>query len=431
MKMDGFEGILEYSIAKRFENLLGDGFEVVQEYTAKNKRRQDIAILVDHKPVAFIECKLNARLFVEAGDYKRWLLSFSKPRETKYLFVSDEHTCFFCQDDSFSEVSFEEAVAIICEDIAKAGRKPLSRSIKKRLLEVVEDDAAASSILNTLSPDDIEFDNKEPRFYLPQNVEDELFLCKLKRVEGKELCRYTTIDNLFELLKKEKQNMCNIVCMNDRGEYRYADTFVFEKSPKVGETGFNELDSCFVLSLLEGTQEDNLTMWRLYGDDAKGACLIYDVDDAMKKGIKEQFFLAKVSYGREDGTHPELAFFKKLVESVRVRKWSLYLRRWNIWKHFFKSHHFSIENEVRLMYYDSPVKRGKKEDYKWIKNSESQIVTKMQLFDFGGFPLKIKASLIGPKCEEHDLLARQFYLMADSTTDCKISVSSSDLKDYR
>jgi len=296
---------------------------------------------------------------------------------------------------------------------------------------VAVNDAVASSILSMLSPDDIEFDKNEPRFYLPQDVEDELFLCKLKKVDGKELCRFTTIDNLFELLKNEKQNMCNIVCMNDRGEYRYADDFVFEQYPEVGTTAFRELDSCYVLSLLKGSQANDLTMWRLYGDDAKGACLIYDVEDVMKKGINGQFFLAKVSYAQKDGKHPELEFFKELVNRVSGSGWKLCLRRWNIWKHFFKSHHFSVENEVRLMYYDLPDRRDKKEDYKWIKNPASQIVTKMQLFDFGGFPLKIKASLIGPKCEEAELVARQFYLMAESTSSCKISVSCSNIKDYR
>lgn len=87
---------------------------------------------------------------------------------------------------------------------------------------------------------------------------------------------------------------------------------------------------------------------------------------------------------------------------------------------------------MRLMYYDAPASRTNKGDYKWIKNPESKIVSKMQLFDVKAFPIKVEYAKVGPNCHEASLLARQFETMAKSTSSLhKVLVDYSRIEDYR
>ena len=428
---------IEYRLLSFFSSRLGPAYEVVFCYKDKENHIQDIAILYNREVIAFIECTRSAQEFVESFRVRRWLDPLFRNQEAKYYIVADISECYiFWQDNYVSQRhTLNDAVAIIAPARETVLAPPSLEDVQSILKEIAREHKLVEKIrpfADGLRVNEIERNSSSSTYSFSIDKEDELFLILLERVSGSKLCRYTTIDNLFELFKNEKQNMCNIVCMNDRGEYSYADNYVFGRSPQVGTKDFNELDNCFILSLLDKSQEDNLTMWRLYGDDAKGACITYEANRSIMGGIHNQFFLAKVSYGQRNKKHPKLEFIKALVKALSVRDWSFTLRRWNIWKHFFKSYLFAVEKEVRLMYYDAPVPRTKKDDYKWIKNSESQIVSKMQLFTFTDFPMRVEYARVGPNCYEAKLLARQFETMAKSTSSLKkVLVDFSKIEDYR
>lgn len=431
------ESEVEHFLRAKFSNDLGPAFEVVAEYRDKENHCQDIAILHNRKLIAFVECKRNAQEFVQSFRVRQWLEVLFKNHEAEYYFVADRTECFLYRPDNYvpQKLTINEAVSIISSARKIAKDPPTLAEIQSLLRDVAKNHKLVEKIrpfADGLKSKDIEIDTVTSSFSFSTDKEDELFLILLERVTGSKLCRYTTIDSLFELFKNEKQNMCNIVCMNDRGEYSYADNYVFGRYPQVGTKDFNELDNCFILSLLDKTQEENLTMWRLYGADAKGACITYEAGRSIMGGMYNQFFLARVSYGQKNKKHPKLEFIKALISALNIRGWSFTLRRWNIWKHFFKSYLFAVEKEVRLMYYDAPVSRTMKDDYKWIKNPESQIVSKMQLFDFKVFPMRVEYVKVGPNCREVALLARQFETMAKSTSSLsKVMVGYSRIEDYR
>lgn len=428
---------VEIYLKKKISTGLGPAFEVVSEYRDKDNHLQDIAILYNREVIAFIECKRNAQEFAQSFRVRQWLEVLFKNHEARYYVVADRKECFLFRPDNYSSqrLSINEVISIIASVRGIAQDPPTLEEIRSILIDVAKSNKLLKKIrpfADCLETDGIEIDPFSSIFSFSKSKEDELFLILLERVTEFKLCRYTTVDSLFELFKNEKQNMCNIVCMNDRGEYSYADNYVFGRYPQIGTKDFAELDNCFILSLLEKSQEDNLTMWRLYGEDAKGACITYEAGKLIRGGIHNQFFLAKVSYGQQNQKHPKLEFIKALIKALKIRGWSFTLRRWSIWKHFFKSCLFAVEKEVRLMYYDAPLSRTKKDDYKWIKNPESHIVSKMQLFEFDDFPMKVEYAKVGPNCHEASLLARQFEAMAKSSSSLKkVWVDYSRIEDYR
>jgi len=91
-------------------------------------------------------------------------------------------------------------------------------------------------------------------------------------------------------MKNGSHVMCSITCMNDKGETSYADKYVGYGAYANSTTSIKENNDCFILSCCNKDMVDNLTMWRLYGNDGKGVCLEYDVDITKIDG-KEFFFI--------------------------------------------------------------------------------------------------------------------------------------------
>ena len=163
-----------------------------------------------------------------------------------------------------------------------------------------------------------------------------------------------------------------------------------------------ELNSNFIMSCSNINMKDNLTMWRMYGDEAKGVCLEYDVDSDL---INHNFFMAPVSYAQPNGNHPELDFIKGL-QQYPLKKFRLIFRTIDIWKHFFKPAEYSSENEIRLLYVDNNTSI-----YKWIQTSEPILAPVME-FDIaynspGYFPLRLREIMLGPKSPENDTNSAQ------------------------
>ena len=123
--------------------------------------------------------------------------------------------------------------------------------------------------------------------------------------------------------------------------------------------------NCFILSLMPHDKSDDLTMWRLYGDDAKGVCLNYEIKEKQRgRRLNGDFYISCISYGESEKVHRELDFLLKVMQ-ININHWQFKLNRWHIWKHFFKSFRFKDEKEVRLLYLSDG---KKKEDKQWIEN---------------------------------------------------------------
>lgn len=269
------------------------------------------------------------------------------------------------------------------------------------------------------------------------NNEDKFFKALVGEYDGDQMCRYTTSSSLYLTLKDSKHNMCNIVCMNDKGESSYADNYTDAPIP-TREERIKEINRAFILSLSDIANEDNLTMWRLYADDAKGVCLRYERNDNVRN--MENFFIAKVSYADSNTKiHYELEYVKSLMHNLQR---NFKFKRWNIWKHFFKSENYVTEREVRLLYVAPENENDKNIETVWMQDNKSGIMCEMKLFNYAYsptsnlFPLRITHIYLGPKYPEAEVSAQQIgYLLSRSkvykTNTPYDMVHVSQINDYR
>ena len=285
------------------------------------------------------------------------------------------------------------------------------------------------------SDESIDFDDINGVISFRTKNEDAFFKLLLSHSNCKSICRYTSLESFYLMLRDCKQAMCSITCMNDKGEISYTDKSIGFSAYAESHSAIVENNNCFILSCCNKKKFDDLTMWRLYGDDAKGACLEYDINNKLIDN--KNFFLSSVSYGEDNGTHYELEFVRRIL-SIRPNGWKFEFKRWHIWKHFFKSHLFKDEEEIRLLFimHDDIDERIKPE-IKWIMDSTNKIVSRICLFLLNEdlFPLKLIGATVGPKCPELDCNVSQLNFMNSQTktikSSCLNSVYVSNIKDYR
>jgi len=73
-----------------------------------------------------------------------------------------------------------------------------------------------------------------------------------------------------ETLKSGAQRMFGIVAMNDKTEGNYVDEYIGFKRTRDRK---NDYINRFILSCCDISLEDDLTMFCMYGDDARGVCI--------------------------------------------------------------------------------------------------------------------------------------------------------------
>lgn len=275
--------------------------------------------------------------------------------------------------------------------------------------------------------------------YLKKEYEDRLFIELLggKDNEMNSVCRYTSLNSLFHLLNSQKHAMCSPVSMNDPHECDYADSLMpwYVKRAR-GEQEIEIDNSYFLLSCSNILLSDELTMWRLYGDNAKGVCIEYEID--FDKIDNEHYFLAPVSYGKKNGGHPELEFIAHMQVEPIEAGWHFSFNRWFIWKFFFKSADYADEREIRLIYIpDWDEEQG--ENVKWYIDASNCIFNRMALLPIGinektTFPLLISKIILGPNSPESSKNMEQISFMVDTLypkTTARFCATRSRINSYR
>lgn len=235
-----------------------------------------------------------------------------------------------------------------------------------------------------------------------------------------QLYRYTTkktLDYLFNTSKKV-HSMSSLVIMNDPTEMDYANIYLNKSGVCIEQycVGFDKNDSVhsYITSLTE--LKDDLTLWRLYGDDAKGVCIEYSVPVSH---IPSDYILARVSYADEDGKNSKLEFIAELLKG-KFSKRRFILRRWHEWQHFFKPYEYAIEKEVRLLTYAYFV--GHKREWITTSNGIHAPILNVPLIvqeNNVKFPLSIKRIIFGSKFHEKDVNRITWeYKIKDEFSDC-------------
>jgi len=403
----------------------------------------DFAIFGTDRNIRVI-IEVKSRLNVTESVYKKIYENLRSANYDGYFVLTDgDVTIYSRKGQSILEGNFR----LFLKEIAKNDNthaKPTLTAIKDFLKSSISKTEAKSKFekekekllkqfIENIHSGDIHQDEKEDSTWLLSiTKERELFRILLGEYEGDYIVKFSSARSLLTLLEKESIGMCSLVCMNDPSEKDYADSYLGIND------GVSDSADTFIISACGEDAETDLTMWRLYGDDAKGVCLKLWIDK--EKINKHGFYLAPVSYSKPNKEHYELEVIKNITNQPKDQNWKIELSEWHIWKHFFKQHMYAVENEIRLLY--MPSEYIPLSESIWFTDDRTSIYSEMKVFDLSrstAFPLSLSRVVLGIKFPMPKENIPQFNRRFTKSGICihqseerdKKLVSLSDIENYR
>lgn len=412
----------ELEVQNRFSNSeLVNFFEIRPNVIWKSSRNYtefDIALFKKELLYAVIEVKLN--LGPRSMDSaKRQITSALQLTNCRFGVITDNNSFYIIDatkpNDNYVKMSFDKIVQyLIKPDIISQGDREKNKI--KEALEICFNKDIVLSIC-----DKINYDENQGFFSFTTTEDEKKFFLMLmgELRDDKTVYRYTSLDTLFVMLNKGTYRLNGIVGMNDKSEIDYFDKEcpIDNSGSSVRELNETYLSSCSYL-------KDDLTMWRLYGDDAKGVCMEFEIVPSNER--YSNFVLAPVNYAQKKGGHTALRMLKALSDS-KIRFTEL-----NKWKHFFKPYDYNVEKEIRLMFLDNGRDDNDVTNYDWVKTWSHSIINPIVDFKLNSskFPLQLKRIILGPKMPELDINKSQLEDLI-SSKGYTIKVDTSEINNYR
>ena len=424
--MERFESELEKILADRFsEALKGTNLNVRIEDQWKIGLRSAFIDLVIYKgthPLAVIEIKRtleNKNFLARAIEQVRSAISLTNSR---FGIVTDNQT-FYIYDRSYKEQDFFElSFNDIVERLVKPERIKVVKKDKEDIRNIIVEAANKylsdnQEFLNFIKSKSflsrINFDQNSNSYIFSDDdggissFENQFFNKMFGEFKDRQICRYTSLKTIFEMLSYLSFRMSGLVGMNDKSEVNYVENylnkgngFLSAEKPLINEhhSTIIAINNRYITSCSRFERKDELTLWRLYADDAKGVCLVFDVK---RNNLNKNVLIQKVKYADEKGNHKELDFLKEIKEEVeRLTGFKFEFRKLGYWKHFFKAHDYSIEEEVRLLIIDNSSVEKLKTD--WVMTYTHSILNPVIDFRINSknFPIYLRTIILGPKCPE-------------------------------
>lgn len=300
-------------------------------------------------------------------------------------------------------------------------------------------------IVDSLTQDDIECEDGVVK--ISESIENQLFNCLIGNYDEREVCRYTSLNSLFQSLSSQTFRMYGLAGMNDKGERDFFQDAIYQGSIRptyLRMTDAQQTESSaerYIMSCTSIKKIDLLEMWRLYADDAKGVCLVFE-----KLTLDSDFSLIPIRYDRcsdvkSDWT-PQFKFIMDITRQLGDRGLLLQFHKFEDWKICVKSGEYNYEKEVRLVYI--PKDNTKHKAKQWVLTNTNSIVNpyvELALTDVKAaddelpmFPLKLKKIILGPKCPEAEVNKEQIERLLSLDPDLNklgIKVEISKIHNYR
>ncbi len=420
--MERYESEIERLVYNRFQELLR-----VTDLTLRREDKWQTAILIRYfdiviykgnNPLAIVEVKgqlENKNILARATDQVRSALTITNAR---FGIITDNNR-FFLYDRSKKEQDFVELLfETIVTQLINVKKIKVDRKDREEVLRVIHSAAEThlasnqefqSFIRSKSFLGQIQFDSNSNSYFFSgddegiSSFENQFFIKMLGEFKDTQICRYTSLKTIFEMLNYISFRMNGLVGMNDKSEVNYVETYLNGVEKPLIKEHHNTIiaiNNKYITSCSKVARKDDLTLWRLYSDDATGVCLVFDVK---RNNLNNHVLLQKVKYANEEGKHKELDFLKQIKEDVEsITGYKFEFRKIGYWKHFFKPYHYSIEEEVRLLIID---------DNSLIKIKSDLVLTFSHsiinpIIDFRlnskSFPIQLKEILLGPKCPEQE-----------------------------
>lgn len=445
--------VFETKIIELIRNLLGVDFEISSALPIDLVGKTyypDGVIYYDRIPIAVFDIRHNLQKDPFLPQTLELLRRYISIAHLPIAFVTDGENVVSLENGKESKaggIPLSSFIANIVKrdferrELGEGQAKELIKNLIQSLKEsnISEDDEFHQFITN-LSMDIIRKESSFTGQYLmfSESFERSFFFELLGAYNNDKICRYTSLKSALRILNEGKESVCSIIGMNDKSECYYADQYLKDVSVSfrlsdlpISET--KELNSYLIMSCSDISKLDKLTMWRMYGDEAKGVCFKFNIKrDMMKQPI---FYLAPVSYANENGSHPKLEFIKRVI-SISIAHHQFRFNNLNLWEHFFKPFEYIDESEVRLLYFCQPKDRNK---YKWITTGNG-ILCPIVEFNIekskpNEFPLEIESITLGPKCTEKYTNKPELAIYANSrnlySLNNRISINISKIENYR
>lgn len=386
--------------------------------TALLRREFDLVIYKGLNPLAVIEVKgsfTNKNILARATDQVRSALTITSAR---FGIATDSITFYFYDRENFEAdfvaISFDEIVLRLVDlkliNITNRDREKVAEIINEVIKRQMSDRSELNDLLDKRSLiSNIDFDQNSNSFYFLSkdagisSFENQFFMRMFGQFTDKTICRYTTLNTIFSMLNFLSFRMNGLVGMNDKSEVNYVEAYLAGNDKpliKQHHSSITAINTRYITSCTTIANKDNLTLWRLYADDSRGVCLVFDTVDA---NLNSHVLLQKVKYADKDGKHVELELLKEIRRQVvETTGFPFEFKNLGYWKHFFKPYEYSIEDEVRLLIIDDPSIPSIKKD--WVLTYTHSIVNPIIDFQLNGnrFPLHLKEVLLGPKCPEQE-----------------------------
>lgn len=359
------------------------------------------------KPFIELACRLNGTYRTETRytvyDVPCWVIDLS---HSNVLAVY--HKSKLVQD---MKKPFEEWLKFICKEPDDSASK------KEVIKEQVENTFGLS-----LKTEDIKFDPASNCYLLSAEIEEKMLKDILPEHDDKpeKIAKYTTFETLIEILKSGKIRMNSIVSMNDKTEIDFLEGAIrnYKDDDERDIDKYLFADKEFITSFT--TKIDELDMWRLYGDNAKGVCLVF------KRKNKENDNLYRIKY--IDPSTEVLDKVEKLLEALKKDDVRFHLRQLHKFQHFIKHQDYTAEQEYRLL-----VESDKPDG--WFVNRDNGILTpyierSLTQTDNNDYPFLLDEIILGPAIKEKMAnLMQGFYMTCQ--VDYSVAVSTSKIVSYR
>ena len=435
-------------VFSKIKGHLPDAFSISTNFDIISRLRPDGILYYKQIPIAILEIKnrLDKRS-IEFASHQ--MIEYAKTYDVRIMVVcSETHACILSESNDFRPNAllmelefFVNSVllpAVKEEKVDEATANEFKRIVKEQVSNIKISNPHFASYIESLTLADVENSLRstcDNYIFMTDSFEDKFFKKLIGEFNEDILCRYTSLSSTIRILKDKKASTCGIACMNDKSECYYVDQYLSGKQSerlltKMSEVEVKEVNSCFIMSCSDIKKHDKLTMWRMYGCDATGTCFTYKKNDILRDNPK--FYLAPVSYAKENGNHPELDFIKKLCE-CKISGKKLIFQNLNLWKHFFKPFDYADECEIRLLYKDVDASK-----YKWITTGNGILSPIIEFCIENGkneFPLTLEKIMLGPKCaEKHTNAAQLKYfckLQNIERTKNEIDIAISSIDNYR
>ena len=293
-----------------------------------------------------------------------------------------------------------------------------------------------SIIKNQLEKNVLEEESKNKlRFYQTSEkiLDPEYCREQLGKLSVDRICRYSSLESLFATLKYKTLRMNSLPGMNDKSEGLFAWELLY-KSEKFSNDAFRkrlrEINNAYIVSFSHEDKLDDLTQWRLYGDDAKGVCCVYSV---ITEKVKDRFFIHDIKYIRQNPAY-------EIIDDTYLELLRTYIKEQDRLTYldlsptifFYKLDIFASEKEIRLLVDNKMTSAYNKGPYQreWLLTNSNKIPNPYIDVPLNEIPIKLEKILLGPNMNDVNTIQAQLEAMLEQQgIDAKVELS--EICEYR